>query len=127
MKSLLELYYESIPTHEVDLGGGIKNNVTSDGTHVLPIAEIDNLRSQKQTNLVTGNAVSLEKDLTINGIREPLVITYYPNEGKAVLTDGHNRLDIAKDMGAEKLPIRIVEKYTDAPHNAKDWTPPNRN
>lgn len=108
----------------VDLGGGIKNKVTDKGVNVLPITEIDNLRSQNQTDLATGNAVSLESDLSKNGIKEPLVITYYPNEGKAVLTDGHNRLDVAKDMGAEKLPIRIVEKYTDAPNNAKDWTPP---
>lgn len=106
------------------LGGGIQDNTK--GGEVIPISEIDNLRSQKQTDLATGNAIELEQSLEKYGIKEPLVITYYPNEGKAVLTDGHTRLDVAKDMGAKKLPIRIVERYSDAPQNAKDWTPPQQ-
>jgi len=110
------------PLEETEIGGDIKNNTGS--KTVIPIAEIEKLRSQKQTDLATGNAIDLEKNLSKNGIKEPLVVTYYPNEGKAVLSDGHTRLDVAKDMGAENMPIRIVEKYTDAPNNAKDWTPP---
>lgn len=101
-----------------------KNSVTETDSHVLPISEIDKLRSQRQTDLATGNAIELEKTLIKDGVKEPLVITYYPKEGKAVLTDGHSRLDAAKDAGAENMPVRIVEKYSDAPPNAKDFTPP---
>lgn len=121
---LLESQKQEVkPTEEKQIGADIINNTES--KTLLPVEEINNLRTQKETDLATGNAIELERDLLKNGIKEPLVVTYYPNEGKARLTDGHNRLDVAKDMGAENLPIRIVYDYGEAPSSAKDFVLPN--
>jgi len=110
------------PTEVKEIGADIINNTES--KILLPVDELNRLRTQRETDLATGNAIDLEKNLLKNGIKEPLVITYYPEEGKARLTDGHNRLDVAKDMGAENLPIRIVYDYGEAPSSAKDFILP---
>jgi len=110
---------------ETEIGGGIKNN-TKDSDFVLPINEVDNLRKQKPTNLVTANAIELDSKINKEGLKESAVITYYPNEGVAELTDGHTRLDVLKDNGARNIPIRVVEKFTDAPKSAKEWNPPSK-
>ena len=101
-----------------EIGADIKNNTESN--ILIPVGEIENLRQQKKTDLATGSAIELERKLTKEGLKEPLVISYYPKEGKALLTDGHTRLDVASDMGATNMPIRIVEIYTDAPANARN-------
>ena len=112
------------PTEVKEIGADIINNTES--KILLPVDELNRLRTQRETDLATGNAIDLEKNLLKNGIKEPLVITYYPEEGKARLTDGHNRLDVAKDMGAENLPIRIVYDYGEAPSSAKDFILPTK-
>ena len=119
-----EQVVEVKPTEVKEIGADIINNTES--KILLPVDELNRLRTQRETDLATGNAIDLEKNLLKNGIKEPLVITYYPEEGKARLTDGHNRLDVAKDMGAENLPIRIVYDYGEAPSSAKDFILPTK-
>ena len=119
-----EIKEEVKPTEVKEIGADIINNTES--KILLPVDELNRLRTQRETDLATGNAIDLEKNLLKNGIKEPLVITYYPEEGKARLTDGHNRLDVAKDMGAENLPIRIVYDYGEAPSSAKDFILPTK-
>lgn len=50
----------------------------------------------------------LKQDIETNGIREPLLIELNPFEGYALLTEGNHRLGIAREIGLETVPVRVM-------------------
>jgi hypothetical protein len=53
----------------------------------------------------------LETDIVNQGITEPLVITYFVDDEKITLTDGHHRLDIAIENNINKVPVIVVNDF----------------
>ena len=54
---------------------------------------------------------SLKEDISRSGIREPLQVWY--REGKLVVVSGHERLNIARELGLKELPCIKVDFETD--------------
>lgn len=62
----------------------------------------------------------LSEDIRKRGIQNPVVLTYYPYEGKVYLSDGHNRLDEAKRQGIKVVPTKVILSTDKAPSFVKD-------
>ena len=61
----------------------------------------------------------LEKSIEAEGITEPLMLIYFVHDNELGLYDGHYRLDIAKDIGLDKVPAYIKLSGSDSPPSAK--------
>jgi hypothetical protein len=57
--------------------------------------------------LVTSEYAGLQADVRQNGIRDPLTVSVRVRDGKeeTVLIDGHHRLEIAKRLGIQRVPV----------------------
>jgi len=51
---------------------------------------------------------ALAADIAENGFNEPLIVHYNPKTGKAWLGDGNHRLEAAKRIGYNRLPVKVV-------------------
>lgn len=60
----------------------------------------------------------LIKDISNNGIINPIILTYNPNTGVAYISEGNHRLEAAQLLGLEKVPIRINSDITANPSSA---------
>lgn len=88
----------------------------------LPTNLIENVsvKTLNQFRTQTKSAVNydLERDIEKNGIHEPVELIYHVHDSAIALSDGHHRLDIAIDLGFEKIPAIVIVSGTDAPSNA---------
>lgn len=57
------------------------------------------------------NIDELQKDIEMNGIKEPLIFTYDPKSGRGQLTDGNHRIVAAKRAGLKRVPIYLNRQY----------------
>jgi len=52
---------------------------------------------------------ALKADIEANGIREPLEMDFDPETGKANMSEGFHRWMAARDLGLERVPVRLTE------------------
>lgn len=102
---------------------GLTENV-SDKNHNIECVSTETL-NQLRTQSKSDYNYDLEKSIEDNGIINPLLIVYHVHDNKAALSDGHNRLDVAINLGIKCLPTKVIISGTDAPMNAKEVTVPN--
>ncbi|MGM0409257.1 MAG: ParB N-terminal domain-containing protein [Bacillota bacterium] len=70
------------------------------------------------------NAEQLVKSISEEGIKEPIIIDYNAKSQKAHIAEGNNRLMIAQKIGAEKVPVRVMNsKYESNVINYKVQNP----
>lgn len=55
---------------------------------------------------------NLAEAIKKNGIREPLIVIYGQEERKAVLGEGHHRLEAAKLLGHKDVPVRVIRQHS---------------
>jgi hypothetical protein len=85
-------------------------------TEEVPLSELKKLREfEKPTAMDPEKRELLAESMATNGIRDPLIIEYNPATKKAVLAEGHHRLELAEEMGWSKLPVRVVTVDTARP------------
>jgi len=98
---------------EMAIGADIVNNVKE--THdILPISLVDKMRTQGKSR----DTFYLENDIEKNGIKRPVELVYHVHDEKIGLSDGHNRLDALKEIGADNIPVVLKISGADAPSTA---------
>lgn len=50
----------------------------------------------------------LRYSIMVNGLQEPIMIVYYQHTRKAYVGEGNHRLAVAKSLGIEALPTRVI-------------------
>lgn len=60
----------------------------------------------------------LIKDISKNGIINPIILTYNPNTGVAYISEGNHRLEVAALLGIKEVPVRINSDITANPSSA---------
>ena len=103
---------------EFETGGSVEDNVEMVSTEYL-----NSIRTQDQSKW----NYDLEKSIEAEGVLEPVVISYYPEENKVALTDGHHRLDTAIDLDIDKIPAKLVLQYDDPTGKVKVKDAPSFN
>ena len=98
---------------EIPIGADIKNNVKEEHS-ILPISLVDKMRTQGKSR----DTFYLENDIEKNGIKRPIELVYHVHDEKIGLSDGHNRLDALKDIGADNVPVVLKISGADAPSTA---------
>lgn len=76
-----------------------------DTVQVVPIADIEMLPRNPADDL---DVTDLAVDIRENGMAEPLLIVWHPDTGAAKIRDGNKRLEAAKRIGLEAVPVKIV-------------------
>lgn len=59
-------------------------------------------------NRLRYNPEELTEDIRANGIREPLIIQYHQKNRTVRLGEGNHRLEAARRLGMEHVPVRAV-------------------
>jgi hypothetical protein len=88
-----------------------KENVVAIKTeNIQRLAEVD--RAAEGVGLSdVKNIKELGESLKNEGFKEPIVITYDPASGKALITDGNTRLAAAIQAGIKDVPITVNRQY----------------
>ena len=74
----------------------------------LPIQTLSRLVDEEGVRLSeVENVGNLATDVTENGVTEPVTITFDPQSGRALLTDGNSRVAAARQAGLDQVPIEI--------------------
>ena len=114
-KYLSLLIWGHDPNKKYEAGGSIANEYDS-YVELVPTSEVDKYRSQAESNW----DYDLEKSIEDNGIQTPLFLVYYPDYGKAHLAEGHHRLDTAKNLYIDEVPLYVVvNNHREPPKSAK--------
>jgi hypothetical protein len=50
----------------------------------------------------------LREDVRVNGIKDPVILDWDPETGKAYLSEGNHRVGIARELGLLDVPCRAV-------------------
>lgn len=82
------------------------NYISIDILKRIPRGEAHN----KKYNIEYYNKI--KKDISENGIKEPLFLKYYVKDNALRLIEGHHRIEIALELELKKLPIRILVDWT---------------
>jgi hypothetical protein len=83
--------------------------VTEKGKEVVSTTVLDKIPRGNtfQERLAPDYYEKLKKDIKENGIKEPIILTYYPKDNALRLSDGHHRLAIAKELGITDIPTKV--------------------
>jgi hypothetical protein len=83
--------------------------VTEEGKEVVSTTVLDKIPRGNtfQERLAPDYYEKLKKDIKENGIKEPIILTYYPKDNALRLSDGHHRLAIAKELGITDIPTKV--------------------
>jgi hypothetical protein len=87
-------------------GGSVDSNV-----ELVSVDYLDSIRTQDKSPW----NYDLEKSIEEKGVEEPVVIGFWAEYGYVALLDGHHRLDTAIELGIDKIPAIVIDKY-DVPH-----------
>ena len=112
----------SIKSKKGDIKLSLDENYYSDDTKVelVPVSELIKFREfdrkvkpkYNQDNS-RDNINHLKYMFEKNGVQEPLIIEYSPQDNAVLLIEGNHRLNSAIDLGMEYLPARVVlRKYS---------------
>ncbi len=82
---------------------------------MISVDVIDKFRTQNQSKWQP----ELEKSIEDEGIKEPLMLIYFVHDNELGLFDGHHRLDTAKEVGLNKVPVYVKISGSDSPPSAK--------
>jgi hypothetical protein len=99
-------------------GEGVTPGAVQPGEGVLPVETVDKLRTKGETPVLEGLGEAVKE-----GSIEPVKVVYYPSEGKAVLEDGHHRLDESKRQGLGSVPVEVSVSSEAAPAKAVPVSP----
>lgn len=74
---------------------------------------VDKLREHPENSLyfqpLTGEAFDrLKKDIEANGMHDALIVTEENADGVRTVLSGHNRLNVARVLGKETVPVRVL-------------------
>lgn len=83
-------------------------------TELVPTRVLDDLMEidREVTPKFKGDFAHLDElteDIRVNGFREPVILDYDPVNGLALLGEGNHRLAVAKRLGLEGVPTRVVK------------------
>jgi hypothetical protein len=83
--------------------------VAEEGKEVVSTTVLDKIPRGNtfQERLAPDYYEKLKKDIKENGIKEPIILTYYPKDNALRLSDGHHRLAIAKELGITDIPTKV--------------------
>lgn len=76
--------------------------------HIVPIAKV-RANNYNPNEVSSNNMALLEESIMANGFCFPVVTIWDPSLEQYVIIDGFHRYQIFKDLGAEELPIIILE------------------
>lgn len=90
--------------------GAIRNY---DEVELMPIDEVEKFlefdRTGKDAFLTSPEVIAeVENSIRKHGFKEPLIITYFQLENKALLEEGNHRFVAAKRLGLKELPVRVI-------------------
>ena len=109
-KTKVELLNSDWETIKKDIrykdGGSVDRNV-----ELVSVDYLDSIRTQDKSPW----NYDLEKSIEEKGVEEPVVIGFWAEYGYVALLDGHHRLDTAIELGIDKIPAIVIDKY-DEPH-----------
>jgi hypothetical protein len=109
-KTKVELLNSDWETIKKDIrykdGGSVDSNV-----ELVSVDYLDSIRTQDKSPW----NYDLEKSIEEKGVEEPVVIGFWAEYGYVALLDGHHRLDTAIELGIDKIPAIVIDKY-DEPH-----------
>lgn len=89
-------------------------NPYADKTELVSVEDLTPFREldREVTPKFRGDSAHLDElteDIRVNGFREPVIINYDPQNGLALLGEGNHRLAVAKRLGLDGIPVRVVK------------------
>ena len=73
-------------------------------TEMVPVSALAGIPG----NSLRYNPEELAEDIRGNGIREPLILQYSQKSRTVLLGEGNHRLEAARRLGLEHVPVRVV-------------------
>lgn len=80
-------------------------------TEMVPVSAMSGIPG----NRLRYDPSELTEDIRQNGIREPLLLAYSQKSRTVVLGEGNHRLEAARRLGMEHVPVRAVRYNMEGP------------
>lgn len=96
----------TLASYEEMLGGEIRRQPEE-----LEIGQLQPYPNHPFTLYSGERLEQMVKSIAAHGILEPVLV--WKNQGGYVILSGHNRVNAAREVGLEKVPVRVMEDLTD--------------